>query len=309
MIISIQTQKAMYDYILESKTMGEEITNRGLGDVISFMITELAKRLYLRSELYIGKIIIHKDSAYKLSKEKNYKCISNQLIYYVLTNIPKSITYATDRIKKQLELKYSEDFMKVKENGTKERKKLLNLCKLYLANRDIEFVYKSKDKKEYSMAKEYFLAEATLGKYSKEIFDGIAKVYTQKTLKNGTATTLGLRSDIIIQFEDIVIIIDVKVYNKIGVTYYNNYVYGSNENRFQLNSYLGAYKDKYGNKDKVVGIVLHIVNQSLWDQNKQMQGSKLTIEDDRLIYLWMIQDNGLNYVLEQYKEIITKVRE
>lgn len=309
MIISIQTQKAMYDYILESKTMGEEITNRGLGDVISFMITELAKRLYLRSELYIGKIIIHKDSAYKLSKEKNYKCISNQLIYYVLTNIPKSVTYATDRIKKQLELKYSEDFMKVKENGTKERKKLLNLCKLYLANRDIEFVYKSKDKKEYSMAKEYFLAEATLGKYSKEIFDGIAKVYTQKTLKNGTATTLGLRSDIIIQFEDIVIIIDVKVYNKIGVTYYNNYVYGSNENRFQLNSYLGAYKDKYGNKDKVVGIVLHIVNQSLWDQNKQMQGSKLTIEDDRLIYLWMIQDNGLNYVLEQYKEIITKVRE
>lgn len=309
MIISIQTQKAMYDYILESKTMGEEITNRGLGDVISFMITELAKRLYLRSELYIGKIIIHKDSAYKLSKEKNYKCISNQLIYYVLTNIPKSVTYATDRIKKQLELKYSEDFMKVKENGTKERKKLLNLCKLYLANRDIEFVYKSKDKKEYSMAKEYFLAEATLGKYSKEIFDGIAKVYTQKTLKNGTATTLGLRSDIIIQFEDIVIIIDVKVYNKIGVTYYNNYVYGSNENRFQLNSYLGAYKDKYGNKDKVVGIVLHIVNQSLWDQNKQMQGSKLTIEDDRLIYLWMIQDNGLNYILEQYKEIITKVRE
>lgn len=289
--------------------MGEEITNRGLGDVISFMITELAKRLYLRSELYIGKIIIHKDSAYKLSKEKNYKCISNQLIYYVLTNIPKSVTYATDRIKKQLELKYSEDFMKVKENGTKERKKLLNLCKLYLANRDIEFVYKSKDKKEYSMAKEYFLAEATLGKYSKEIFDGIAKVYTQKTLKNGTATTLGLRSDIIIQFEDIVIIIDVKVYNKIGVTYYNNYVYGSNENRFQLNSYLGAYKDKYGNKDKVVGIVLHIVNQSLWDQNKQMQGSKLTIEDDRLIYLWMIQDNGLNYILEQYKEIITKVRE
>ena len=68
MIISIQTQKAMYDYILESKTMGEEITNRGLGDVISFMITELAKRLYLRSDLYICKIIIHKDSAYKFSK-------------------------------------------------------------------------------------------------------------------------------------------------------------------------------------------------------------------------------------------------
>lgn len=307
MIISIPTQKEMYSYILSNKTTGLEIADNKLDDIISMQIKELAKKQYSRSELYIGKIRISKDKKHKLKKDKNYKCKSNQLIYYVLDQFPESATFATDKVRKQLMLECPEDFWGVSECGTKGRKKLLKLCKLYLDNRDIKFSAKHKSTEEYDLAKESFLAEAALGKYSEEVFGEKAKVFIQKVLKKSTPATHGLRSDIIMQFKNMTILIDVKVYSKVGEKYYQKYVYSSNANRYQVNSYIGAFVEKHIIKRRVVGVVLHIVDADLWEKNQELQGADLTIEPDRPIYLYMIQDKGMDYIFNEYSKLITEI--
>ena len=307
MIISIPTQKEMYSYILSNKTTGLEIADNKLDDIISMQIKELARKLYSRSDLYIGKIRISKDKKHKLKKDKNYKCKSNQLIYYVLDQFPESASYATDKMKTQLTLECPEDFWDVSECGTKGRKKLLKLCKLYLDNRDIRFSAKHKTTEEYDLAKESFLAEAAFGKYSEEVFGEKAKVFIQKVLKKSTPTTHGLRSDIIMQFKNMTILIDVKVYSKVGEKYYQKYVYSSNANRYQVNSYIGAFVEEHILRRRVVGVVLHIVDADLWEKNQELQGTDLTIEPDRPIHLYMIQDNGLNYIFSEYNKLINEI--
>lgn len=49
-------------------------------------------------------------------------------------------------------------------------------------------------------------------------------------------------------------------------------------------------------------MLLHVVNNDLWEENKSMQYTELTIEEDRPIILYMVRDtgdNGLDNILSK----------
>lgn len=323
MIINITTQIEMYKYILSDVTRGIKNIDNNTDDFISILIRDLAFKLFNRSSLYIGKINISKvvntdfnTKGYKywykrrkLKKEKNYKCKSNQLIYYVLSDFPECEAYITDEIQNQLVLKCPEDFENVRETGTKARRKLIKLCKQYLMDKDMELVAKTKSTERYNLAKEDKLAEAAIGKYYEELLGHEYNVKTQMELKKASGFLQGLHSDVVIRSaRGKSIIIDVKVYNVVGQkSKHGKFVYSSNANRYQVNSYIGAFKNKFGIFKDVTGVLLHVVDDELWNENKELQGIDVSIEDSRPIYLYMVKATDWENMKMDCEHIIKEV--
>lgn len=61
-VISASTQKEMYEYILSIKHTNISDATSNNQDFLKIIIKELARKLYLRTELYIGKMQIRLDS-------------------------------------------------------------------------------------------------------------------------------------------------------------------------------------------------------------------------------------------------------
>ena len=114
-----------------------------------------------------------------------------------------------------------------------------------------------------------------------------------------------LKPDIIFIGKNKALVIDVKVYTNVETKHYDTRSYISNNNRFQLNTYIGKVKKQLCEEGiEVHGIILHIVNDDIWCKSNDMQCADLTMEDDRPIKLFMIQDKGLPYILSEYDKII-----
>ena len=159
------------------------------------------------------------------------------------------------------------------------------------------------------------LAELALHKYSKYL-----KPFrvAPKTVKNAEGFAQSLVTDIILESPTAnkSLIVDVKVYKDFIVKHHDKSRYKSNENRFQMNSYIGAYLEKAAKKElnaekelMVDGILLHIVSPEHWERLKQhngLNGAVLTIESKRPIHLYIIPDYGLDYIFTSYAKIIER---
>lgn len=307
MIISVDTQKEMYEYIISGKILRDNYIDSNLKIFITEQIKYLSKKLYLKTELYIGKMQLELDIDNKLIRKKNYKCKSNKLIFDILHQIESCNTFVTEEIKKQISRLDSINYKEVIESGSKDRKRLIRLCKLYIQNKEIELKTKGKSIEEYELAKESFLAETSLGIYSKDELNLGLDAYVQKVFNTGKRFAQQIKPDIILIGKEKALVIDVKVYKDIEAEHYDKRVYCSNSNRFQLNSYIGKVtKQLCKNKVTVQGIILHIVNKEIWDKCSDMQEADLTIEEDRPITLYMIQDKGLEYILNEYQKLVER---
>lgn len=311
MIINKKTQLEMYRYLLLNKKSAIECKEGEIDDFIIYNIKKLAFILNQHTELYRCKIKFRRDDAGRLVKSKNYICRSNILIYRVLKDIPQCNTYATkDLALDGQSVDNIDDIDDIDDNSNDKRKDLIFLCKMFLKNKELEIVNKNKGVAKVELLREETLAEEVLGKYSKECIN--ATVEYQKTVKKQTDHALGLKADIVIKNNDIIIVIDVKVYSTVGKNYYGKFKYAYNKNRYQINSYMGAILDHTNgvNGQKIYGLALHIVNDDMLAKNTALQHADLSIEAKRPIKLCMISsDNGLDKILEEYQREIIKVLE
>lgn len=306
MVISIETQKEMYRYILSDKKTNIRNIDSNIQEFLRLTIKELAKKLYLRAELYIGKAQLQLDENNEIVRKKNYKCESNKLIYDTLHEIKNGTDFANKDIEKQLQEIDIEDYEFIPESGTADRKKLIKSCILYYQHKEIIEVSKGKSTEEYDIVKESWLAEQCLGKYSIHELGLELKAKSQPKYYGGGKYAQVLKPDIQLYDKDNLVVIDVKVYKNIHIYSHGQLKYGSNTNRFQVNSYIGKCLDKY-HRDNVQGIILHIVNSDIMNKYGELQGADITIENDRHMKLWLIEDKGLDYILNEYSRLIQSI--
>ena len=298
MQLSLQTQLDMYTYIQSGKISYFKIAEGNIQDFLINKIKEVTKLLMSNQSLFICKpLVCYEGDNFKTIRD--YNSSSNQLIYYTLANLnlfPNILNQYDITVSDNL----PEDFNLVPESGTPARVQLIQLCKMYLQDKQLEQASKAKGSIDEKIDRESTLAEHTLHRYSRTNF---------KTLSNRVKKAFGyaqaLETDIIVQSKNKVIIIDVKVYSNFVIKKHGELKYTYNSNRFQLNSYIGALRDKYKEKDFTVeGIILHLVSPELWEDTKDLQAANLTIESDRPIHLYIIPDHGLEYILSAYQKII-----
>lgn len=306
MVISIETQKEMYRYILSDKKTNIRNIDSNIQEFLRLTIKELAKKLYLRAELYIGKAQLQLDENNKIVRKKNYKCESNKLIYDTLHEIKNGTDFANRDIEKQLQEVDIEDFEFIPESGTADRKKLVRSCILYYQHKEIIEVSRGKSTEEYDIVKESWLAEQCLGMYSIHELGIKLKAKSQPKYYGGGKYAQVLKPDIQLYDKDNLIVIDVKVYKNIHIYSHGQLKYGSNANRFQVNSYIGKCLDKH-HRDNVQGVILHIVNSDTMNKYGELQGADITIENGRHMKLWLIEDKGLDYILNEYSRLIQSI--
>lgn len=308
-VISASTQKEMYEYILSIKHTNISDATSNNQDFLKIIIKELARKLYLRTELYIGKMQIRLDSNGKLERIKNYKCNSNKLIFQTLHDIKNVSDFSTDDIKNQLNSIEPIIPEETAENGSKDRIKLIKACKLYYESKEIEEVAKNKSEETIDLEREAWLAEKCLSKYTLDKKDTGMKARQQRKFESRGQYARVIKPDLILYNVSELIVIDIKVYSKILEWSHGRHVYSSNTNRFQVNSYIGkCIEDIHKHQpDKVQGVLLHIVNNDLMTKSSELQNTDLTIENDRPIKLFMIEDKGLEYIFSEYDKLLSEV--
>lgn len=310
MQISSETQVAMYNYLLNDRISGNNFIDSNSQDFLINSIKLLAKKLNGRAELFIRKANLRMDED-TLKMGSNYICSSNHLIYYVLNNIGGCSSLLkqlgeTEQINKLLHsvfIKIPVEFEAVPEsNSSTGRGKMIKLCKLYMSEKEMEITSKKKSEDKDFIAKESALAEKSLRKYSSELKNEI--VVQPNNIKSRLDNALALKSDIILNYGDRAVIIDIKVYSSISTRDDGILFYKYNTNRYQVNSYIGAYLNKNSTISKTSGLIIHIVNHELYEKNKELQGADLTIETDRPIRLFLIEDKGLDSIFVDYSKIV-----
>lgn len=309
MQISSETQVAMYNYLLSGKISGDNFIDSNSQDFLINSIKLLAKKLNGRAELFIRKANLRMDGD-TLKMGSNYICSSNHLIYYVLNNIGGCSSLLkqlgeTEQINKLLHSVFTKipvEFEAVPESSSTSRGKMIRLCKLYMSEKEMEITSKKKSEDKDFIAKESALAEKSLRKYSSELENGIA--VQSNNIKSRLENALALKSDIILNYGDGAVIIDIKVYSSISTRDDGILFYKYNTNRYQVNSYIGAYLNKNSTISKTSGLIIHIVNHELYEKNKELQGADLTIETDRPIRLFLIEDKGLDSIFADYRKIV-----
>lgn len=311
MVLSYKTQQEMYDYISGTSHLSVKDANTET-ELLKLMIIDLISYLNRRNELFTCRIRIEEGDNFReqaLYKYKNFKNLSNALIYRVIKQLGIKISLKEDncslereKISRQLEGFELDNIDEVPESGSNKRKELIKYCKLYLENLDMDSGNRGND---IELAKESFLFERAMAKYCKELFKGCgARVLVQKSFKNGSLVADNIKPDIIIIKDRTLIVIDCKVYDKILIKNKKGIeIYGYNSNRFQVNSYLGKCLQEY-KVDNCIGILLHAAKDC--DEHKY-QENDLTIEDDRPIKLMVIKDAGWYNMMEEFKIKIDEV--
>lgn len=297
MVLTPKTQIEMYEYLSNKGTSGVISVDSDSNEFLTSAIKKLATKVNRVCNLFNRQALI-KDGKMEL----DYNSDSNHLIYYVLNNIGgcAMLLKEINTYKKAINnfKKIPKDIKYVRDTNNKLRDRLINLCKLYLDNQEYEIASKKKCTDIEFISKESWLAEKCLHTYSKKHFAIFGNL-----LRHRTAISYALRSDIVIEGAVKTIIVDVKVYSNIVSK--DDKLYISNNNKNQINSYIGAYLSKTNHKNNnVEGIVLHIVSSEQYEKAKHLNGGDLSVEDDRKLSLYIIEDKGLNYILDTYKEII-----
>lgn len=307
MIINSTVQHDMYRYLISDKSINVKIDNRSINDFIFYEIKLLAKKLFKRTELFICKASVERGENDRIVKKKNYKCISNKFIYDILKEIG-TVKFISEEISKELDFcEDIDDFTNIAETGSKDRKKLIRLCKLYMDNKEI--IKDIQSDIEYEIANEAWLAEKVLYKYSADK-TGLAYIVDRKNnlMQRRLLHAYAMKADIVLKRDNIIIVVDVKVYQKIGKKDKEHHLYSYNDNRFQLNSYMGKCIERYGEQSIVYGIILHIVNTEIFDAEAVLQNAELTVEGKRPIEMFMINaDKGLEYIFSEYKHKIERI--
>ena len=320
MVIRFETQHKMYKYILSNSKIGVEDKPKDLlNGLLKHKIKRVASKLDRQNKLFIKKAEVYREitedkltGAKKqvLKVHKNYRYKSNYLIFDTLEDIGicnNLVVKHKQKIQKHSKLN---DIDSIKESGSELRKELIRLCKKYINNIDWVIRSKMKSKEYYELKKEYALAEEAVGKFIKdEYFKDSVNIIVeyQKEFKGQYGHDGKIKPDIFIidKNNNKIIVIDVKVYDTVGYKPNKKRIYEHNSNRYQINSYMGKIKQEF-NRDidyDIKGILLHVVSDELWEENKGMQGTQLTIEEDRPIMLYMVRDTGTNGLSNIFKEI------
>ena len=313
MVLTAETQYQMYDYILSGKLTNSKQAISKSQDFLILEIKRLSKRLSTRAELYKRKSIINVGENGEFNSSKNYELWSNILIYKTLHDIKNITKYDNTEIRNQLcifencDIRNLLNIDSLKETGSSDKKRLIRACKLYQQHMDICKNAKDKDNGKYELVRESFLAEESLARFSKDTF---ANVYSQHQYREKEKYAQTIIPDIIIKNPDKLIVIDCKVYKKIHTFSHGQLKYISNGNRFQVNSYIGrCLQDDYDNKNiPVQGIILHIVNSGIMNRYGELHGVDITIENDRPMKLWLIEDKGLDYIFNEYDRLIESIK-
>lgn len=335
-IISKKTQLEMYKYIQQkSKINGVPMFDDDQ-TLITQEILNTAKKLYRRTELYICRLSLKKDDN-RLVRLFDYRAKSNLLIYYVLhyrmntnayvyrgmfkihskddngaskddTRDCNDLEMFTGISENEIE-SIIEDREHIEESGSADRKRLVRLCKYYLDKCDLTNARDANmSLQEAELLRECWLAEKALSIYTKDkLKDTEYKVEIQKSFKSKGEWGQNLKPDILISNKSKIFVIDVKVYKDLTVNFWGTEKYCSNENRFQVNSYMGrVLQENRSENTECFGVLLHVINSELNDKHGQMQGADLTVENDREIRLWLLLDKGLDRIFEEYSEMLNK---
>lgn len=315
-MLSIDTRREMYNYLLSDRIKSIKNVDSNLQVYITEQIKELSKRLFYKTELYIGKSTLKRDNNYRIKRAKNYRARSNKLIYDVLQDLNICYDYIDEKDEKIIEeqlskITYDKDNIDdIAETGSNDRKKLIRACKLFLQKKDFEFYAKDKYEEKYCIADDSWLCEQVLGKYSKKHYKSVMQS-PFNPIKSIQPFASQLKPDIILWNTNSMFVLDVKVYSKIlEKNQHGDLKYVGRDNRFQVNSYIGAVivsGRKYSTKQYNQGIILHIVNKELYEESKEAHNTDLTIESNRPMKLWLIEDKGLDYIFDEYNRLIESI--
>ena len=310
MIISAETQQEMYTYLAKQSLKNVCAVDSNLSEIIDYQIKVLAQKLYNRSELFVRKsLFIYKEEEEKIEAEHGLVSASNVLIYNTLEHIKGCKRFLINTNKVDM---HDIDYSTVIESGSPDRIELIRLCKKFMQHKELSAKKTSNTKDEFKvkMAEEGTLTDRTIGMYTMEIqkeYPQMEEIFVQKHLKSEHKLMQDLVPDIVIVTSDKIYVIDVKVRKNIAsANEHHPFAYAENSNRFQINSYMGAYKFLYPNK-AVEGILLHFANEELYTKNEIMQGKTASIESDRPIHLYLIEDRGLDNIFTDYRKIIENI--
>lgn len=343
-VISDDTVVEMISYLSGLKKSDVK-SGSNLKELLKKTITDLARKLYLRNELYLKKADIKYDSVeHILNKNGIFRFKSNAIIYKTLKEIGGTVYFDdTNDKSSSSEVNKSDDssseadkskefkdannrrvIATIADNltesdwdvtfraGSKDRLSLLRLCRMYHRQELISDV-KTKNHAEavkVAWERECDLFEEVIRKHTVDKFKGndINVSDTNKIVSINSKEkpyALSLETDIIVKSPNKLIIIDCKVYKNIKSWSHGKPKYRSNGNRFQVNSYIGSalQKEEY-KRDLAEGILVHLVPTDADEDTMKMHQANLTIEDERPIELWVIQDKGLNSIFKEYDELL-----
>ena len=310
MIISAETQYEMYIYLAKQSLKNMSVDDSNLSEIINYQIKILAQKLFNRSELFVKKpLFFYKEEEEKIDAGKELVSKSNVLIYDTLESIKGCKRFLINTNKVDIK---DIDYSTVIETGSPDRVKLIKLCKKFMQRKELSNKKQNntEDTYEVRMAELGTLVDQTIGVYTGEIherYPQIKEVFVQKHLKSQHELMQDLVPDIVIITSNKVYVIDVKVRKNIAnENIYHPFAYAENSNRFQVNSYIGLYKSLYPNKE-VEGILLHFANEDLFNKNAIMNGKTASIEPDRPIHIYLIEDRGLNNIFTDYRKIIEDI--
>ena len=335
-VISDETTVEMISYLSGVKVSNLK-SGSNLKDLLKKTINDLARKLYLRNELYLKKADIKYDSVkHILNKKGVFRFKSNAIIYKTLKEIGGTVYFddenSCETSEGSCDIAKSEfkdtnnrkviatiansltesDYDITFRAGSKERLNLLRLCKMY-HRQELLSDEKAKNPAEaikVAWERECDLFEETIRKYTVDKFkgNGIKVSDTNKIVSINSKEkpyALSLETDIIVTSANKLIIIDCKVYKNIKTWSHDKYKYKSNGNRFQVNSYIGSalQKEEY-RRNSSAGFLVHLVPNDADKDTMDMHKADLTIENDRPIKLWVIQDKGLKSIFEEYDELL-----
>lgn len=319
MVIRIETQHKMYKYILSDSKIGIEDRPKDFVEgLLKHKIKSTASKLDRQNKLFIKKAEVYREitedkltGAKKqvLKIHKNYRYKSNYLIFDTLESIGICNNLVVKHRRKIQKHSKLNDIDGIKESGSDLRKKLIRLCKNYMNGIELGIESKMKSNEHCELQKEYTLAEEAIGKFIKDEYfkDSVNIVVEyQGRFKGKYGHDGDIIPDIFIidKNNNKILVIDVKVYSTVGKPNKKR-TYEKNSNRFQINSYMGKIKQEFneGIDYDIKGVLLHVVSDELWEENKSLQYTELTIEEDRPIMLYMVRDTGIDGLSNIFKEV------
>ena len=249
-------------------------------------------------------------------KRNNYNTNSNGYIIHTFNNILEN---CEDKLSKQanylkskkIELVTEElDQSAIRNTLNKGRRELLIFCCAY---NNVLSTFK-KDEKIFKISgteQDSWLIQQLIQTIIEELtteFEFTTGKHLLKHTNKDSSERLisqALEADTIIQFnreETKDIIIDTKLYTSIAD---DKGKYISNANRYQMNSYIGAYGDKF--KKEASGIILHIVDDSTYNKYNYLNGTNQSVEEKREIKLCLIKkDENVEIMKDECRKIMTQ---
>lgn len=295
MVISDTIRSGLLKYLIDDIDLGfdiEEVKNKDTSYELRYLILKFTGNLILRQTLSNGAL---------------FQSNLNKLVHFILGNM----SFEEDD-KKSIQERYLNKFKQnhvkpqyIIENIlclNKEEHDLVRLCKIY----NNCFGLKQRSEKNNTNRDNRIVQDKDL--FEMVMQKALNNKVENKTIMGRKGVGLALIADAVVDDSNTGIhyIIDTKFYSNILDNSYNKAVYKSQNNRFQMCSYIEAYSsEKNIPKSNIQGLIVHAVDAEHYEKWKILEeDGKLDIGKCKIQIKFIHIDTSADKIINQFKRLI-----